>query len=391
METQMSGLLDKHDTMTKGSGSKSMKILIIDDEQISITLLQYLVRKMPGCEPITFTDSVLALAWSLDNEPDLVVVDYNMPHLNGMELTEKFRVRHPGIPVLMVTADFEPKLRIRALELGVTDFLNKPLDIVEFLARSKNMLALRQSHKHRLVSLGTLAAGMAHDFNNQMAMVMGYVELLKATVADANSQKTLNVIMQVLERSTGTVSKLTVLGSNALDRSEWFCMATLLSKEYRLLMSSFEGFKLTLLPIEGYHALIGEGQSELVVSELPALLYGSFGDKSAFSQVLANLCSNAAKHAFPGRKEGHIILSLERVPNEKKMCLKIEDNGCGMPPEVLDRIYEPYFTTGVEADSSGLGLFIVQGIITCMGGEISCESEVGKGTVFSITLPVHDA
>ena len=376
MLTQLSEILEAQDVIPKNVGNKYMKMLVIDDEQLSITVLEYLVRKMPGCEPISFTDPVLALAWSMENEPDLVVVDYMMPSMTGMELTEKFRTRHPGIPVLMVTADFEPKLRIRALELGVTDFLNKPLDMVEFLARSKNMLALRQSYKHRLVSLGTLAAGMAHDFNNQMAMVMGYVELLKATVADHDSQKTLNIIMQVLDRSTGTVSKLTVLGSNALDRSEWFCMATLLCKEYKLLMSSFETLKLTLFPIQDYHVFTSESQqSELVVRGDATLLYGSFGDKSAFSQVLAGLCSNAAKHAFIGRKDGHIKLRLERVTEEKSMRLHIEDNGCGIAPEVLERIYEPYFTTGAEADSSGLGLFIVQGIVTRMGGDIRCKSE----------------
>lgn len=124
-----------------------MKVAIIDDAQLNVTLLQHLVRKLPGCEAVCFTDPVKALEWCLANEPDLVVVDYMMPGMNGTELTEGFRKRYPDVPVLMVTANHETELRHQALQLGVTDFLNKPLDNVEFLARAKNMLALRQSHK----------------------------------------------------------------------------------------------------------------------------------------------------------------------------------------------------------------------------------------------------
>jgi len=124
-----------------------MKVAIIDDAQLNVTLLQHLVRKLADCEPVCFTDSVAGLAWCLENAPDLIVVDYMMPQLSGIDLTEKFRARYPDTPVLMVTANHETDLRHQALRMGVTDFLNKPLDNTEFLARAKNMLALHQSRK----------------------------------------------------------------------------------------------------------------------------------------------------------------------------------------------------------------------------------------------------
>ena len=124
-----------------------MKIVIIDDAQMNVTLLQHLVRKLPDCESVCFTDPVAGLKWCLANEPDLLIVDYMMPQLSGTELTKQFRARYPDIPVLMVTANHETELRYLALQIGVTDFLNKPLDNTEFLARAKNMLALRRSNK----------------------------------------------------------------------------------------------------------------------------------------------------------------------------------------------------------------------------------------------------
>ena len=125
-----------------------MKVVIVDDAPINLAMLQQIVSKLPDCEGVGFTDPVLALEWTLTNEPDLVVVDHMMPVLSGTELVEKFRTYYPDIPVLMVTANNEADLRLQALQIGVTDFLNKPVDHAEFLARSTNMLALRRSHKN---------------------------------------------------------------------------------------------------------------------------------------------------------------------------------------------------------------------------------------------------
>ncbi len=126
-----------------------MRILLIDDTQLNITLLQHLIKKIPEYESVAFTDPIKALDWCSDNEPDLVVVDYMMPEMDGIQFTQQFRgfVNYEDIPVLMVTANSETSVRHKALVSGVTDFLNKPLDNSEFVARARNMLALRQSQK----------------------------------------------------------------------------------------------------------------------------------------------------------------------------------------------------------------------------------------------------
>ena len=126
-----------------------MRIVIIDDIQMNVTLLEHLIKKIPECEFVTFTDPRKAIDWCRDNEPDLVVVDYMMQDMDGIEFTRLFRsFNHYGsIPVLMVTANNNTGVRHDALISGVSDFLNKPLDNVEFLARAKNLLALRTSHK----------------------------------------------------------------------------------------------------------------------------------------------------------------------------------------------------------------------------------------------------
>ena len=126
-----------------------MRILIVDDTQLNITLLQYLIKKIPEYESVSFTNPRKALVWCRDNEPDLVVVDYMMPDMDGIHFTQQFRgfENYQDIPVLMVTANNETTVRQKALMSGVTDFLNKPLDNSEFVARARNMLVLRQSQK----------------------------------------------------------------------------------------------------------------------------------------------------------------------------------------------------------------------------------------------------
>src|SRR4051812_23300517 len=126
-----------------------MDIVIIDDSPITIALLRKLVGTLADCSALAFTSGAQGLAWCIENDPDLVIVDYLMPEMDGIEFTRRFRVL-PGkadTPILMVTAAEDRELRHRALTLGINDFLNKPFDQLELTARARNMLALRASQK----------------------------------------------------------------------------------------------------------------------------------------------------------------------------------------------------------------------------------------------------
>jgi putative two-component system response regulator len=145
------------------------RVAIIDDSDINLTLLKALVNKLGDCEPLLFQESPKGLAWCVENLPDLLIVDYMMPELDGLQLITRFRAA-PGcheIPVLMITANDDKDVRYEALQIGATDFLTKPVDRLEFSARVRNMLALSTSRRH----LADRAAWLAEEVKKATAAI----------------------------------------------------------------------------------------------------------------------------------------------------------------------------------------------------------------------------
>lgn len=124
-------------------------VLIIDDSDINLTLIKALVQKLGECQPVLFENPLAALDWCRDHVPDLVIVDYMMPDMDGLRFIGAFRALHgrTEIPILMITANDQKDVRYEALLGGANDFLTKPIDRVEFSARARNMLSLRQGQK----------------------------------------------------------------------------------------------------------------------------------------------------------------------------------------------------------------------------------------------------
>lgn len=149
----------------------NVKVAIIDDTEINLTLMKHLLKKHDGCEAYCFSDSAEGLQWCLNNSPDLIIVDYMMPSPDGLEFIRRFRegtCRRISIPILMITANDQKKVRYQALEAGANDFLTKPVDTVEFHGRLKNMLELRDSQR----KLSDHAAWLADEVKKATARVL---------------------------------------------------------------------------------------------------------------------------------------------------------------------------------------------------------------------------
>lgn len=124
-----------------------MRVIIVDDNRTNLRLFQGLVSQLGDCEAVAFENPVEALTWCEDNGGDLLLVDYMMPEVNGLEFISRVRgMKGLGdVPIVMVTTTDLKEIRYKALQHGATDFLNKPVDATEFMARMTNLLALRRN------------------------------------------------------------------------------------------------------------------------------------------------------------------------------------------------------------------------------------------------------
>lgn len=137
------------------------QVLIVDDTEVNLILFDALVKKLGNCQSTTFSSPTKALAWAQTHDPDLIIVDYMMPELDGIEFIRLLREAPAKqvIPILMITANDQKPVRYRALAVGASDFLTKPVDKIEFLARVTNMLALSDVRK----KLADRAAWLAEE------------------------------------------------------------------------------------------------------------------------------------------------------------------------------------------------------------------------------------
>lgn len=159
-----------------------LKLIIVDDESVNVLLLEEIAKEM-GHHPVSFYTPTEALEWAKENTGDLILVDFNMPVMNGLDLLKEIRVYHPEIMSIMITANIDNDLKLEALGLGVNDFLTKPISAAEFQLRLRNMIAIQNALKTQ------------KEFSEQLR-----IEVEKATEELSKSQfETLNVLSRTAE------------------------------------------------------------------------------------------------------------------------------------------------------------------------------------------------
>ena len=234
---------------------------------------------------------------------------------------------------------------------------------------------LRQAQK--MDALGALAGGMAHDFNNLIGAILSAAELIEMQVGpDSPIQKKLEIIQRVGSRAKELSTQILNFSRRSEDKWAPFDLTGLVTEVVSLLQ--------TMLP-----------KNVEVRSEL-AQGIRILGDPSQLHQVIMNLSINANHAMQPGG--GVLTIRLQPVEAGRRLCdqptsepcvqLTLEDSGCGMDPQTLERIFEPFFTTKKVGQGTGLGLSVVYGIVQGHGGNLQVTSEPGKGSSFRIRLPL---
>ncbi len=240
---------------------------------------------------------------------------------------------------------------------------------------------LEQLHQaQKMEAVGTLAGGIAHDFNNILAAILGYAELANFDIAeDSRTKYNLQQSIKATHRARDLVQQILAFSRQARQERKPLDIKPLIKEGLKFLRAS--------LP-----ATIEIRQN---MEEDPGTIEA---DPTQVYQVLMNLCTNAA-HAMD-EKGGVLEVSLGKADMDGEasaapagmepgpyLRLRVSDTGHGMPPEILKRIFDPYFTTKEVGKGTGLGLAVVHGIVKSYGGGITVSSEMGKGSTFDIYFP----
>ena len=400
----------------------AIRLLLIEDDKVDQMAFERFVRSENLPYDYTIAGSVAETREVIKSiRFDVIIADYMLGDGTSFELFDQFE----GVPVIVTTGSGNEDVAVEAMKLGACDYLIKdpegnylktlPTTVELALKRKQTEAELKDYHERleamveertaalqaeiverknleeqliqaqKMESIGTLAGGVAHDFNNILTSIYGYSEMAMANLEEGSAvwhdvheihksgERAANLTRQLLAFSRKQVIMPKALKVNRLINDMQKMLSRLIGEDIRL------------------------------TTEFDESVGAIYADPGQIEQVILNLVVNArdaVKNLSPGA-EKIIQVSTSRVLLDDGyvtthlgsssgwyLQLRVEDNGCGMAKEVLDHIFEPFYTTKGKGEGTGMGLSTVYGIVKQNQGSVNVYSEPGQGTTFKIYWPL---
>ena len=388
-------------------------VLVVDDDPFIRATTGTILRSR-GFKILQAGNGLEGLDMFRVHSPDLLIVDLKMPVMNGLELLSRLSDATPRTPVLVISGAGGLDEAIDALRLGAWDYLVKPIvaptvlhAVDKALERAalirenedyklnlerqvqQRTLELQKANRElehqflkqqKLGIIGTLAGGMAHDFNNILSSIVFSTELIRDAIAarETPEQEDLDRILRVCQRGTSLIrSVLHFTGK---------------------MHEEFIHFSVRDTMLETLDIIRGTTNSRIEIKTRVDHTLGTlFGDPVHLQQILMNLTNNAI-HALAGTEEPCIEISATAYddqqpdimitdPESMLVVISVSDNGPGVPEENLPRLCEPFFTTKPRDEGTGLGLFVTQKIVKTLRGKLLFSRNNAGGTTARVCLP----
>ena len=399
-------------------------LLVVDDQPANIQVLHQIFKA--DHEVYMATSGEQALVFCASQLPDLILLDVVMPGMSGHEVCSQLKgdARTRDIPVIFVTGHNNPEDETEGLRLGAVDFIPKPVNASIVRARVNVQLMLRQSlrqvqdlnetleerveqrtselqqallelrqsqddlaHSEARATLSTLIASVSHELGTPL----GNGRMVASTLAEQTQAMAQELRCGQLKRSAldtyvGQVSDGVGLLERNLERAvellgNFRQVAADQASEQRRV------FNLSTVVGEILHSLspsLKHQPHRIEVDIADNIVMDS--QPGALGQIIINLVNNAYLHAFEGRTKG--VLTIDARLAADQVTLTVADNGIGMSPELLDKLFEPFFSTKIGKGGTGLGMAIVQNLVSkALGGRVSVVSAMGQGTRFELVFP----
>lgn len=370
------------------------KVLVVEDERIVAKDLERTLKRLGYGVPATACSADDAIRKAEEHRPDLVLMDINLEGArDGIAAAAEMRDRL-SIPVVYLTAYADDDTVARARETEPFGYLVKPFNERELrstveVALYKHRAEARLRMNDRMISIGAMAAGIAHEINNPLAFVTANLGFVSDRLA-----RTLWALRGAEDATGATAAPLAWLheaSKAAIEASEG-------AERVRRIVGDLKAFtrpdEATREPVDLWTALEtalrlswNQIHHRAAVVRERGPVPRVFANLARLEQVFINLLVNSAQ-AIPEHSErSNEIRVTTRTDPAGRAIVEIADTGSGIAPEHVARIFDPFFTTKPVGLGTGLGLSICQTIITEIGGEITAESPGGRGALFRISLP----
>jgi signal transduction histidine kinase len=370
---------------------KQISLILVDDEsEFRDTLAKRLLKR--GLSSLHAPDGKACLAMLAKQPVDVVVMDVMMPGMNGIDTLSEIKRHYQETEVILLTGNANAQDGVKGMKAGAFDYLTKPVEFEHLLGKIAQAYDLILSHREqkmaeeykarmeqqmiateRLAALGTLAAGVAHEINNPLAIInesAGYLRtvLQKKELAEIPHRASFDKALEKIETSVKRARTIThQLLADA-------------GKNEQILAE----IDIQALVNETVQLIRRDAESKRVRVNLDADRSGHpiWGDPNQIRQVLINLLNNAVHATEDG---GEITVRLRSTQTGASM--DVIDSGTGIAKENLERIFEPFFSTKAPGKGTGLGLFVSRDIVEKLGGTLTAESKLGEGSRFRIYIP----
>ncbi len=362
------------------------KILVVDDQPINVQLLKRKLEK-EGIEILTAYNGQEALDIVAQTKPDLILLDVMMPDMDGIEVCQRLqadeKARH--IPIIFVTARTSKEGKIEGLGVGAVDYITKPIDLDETLARVQTQLRFVQINREmldlqrrlvearRAATIGAVTQGVAHNLNNLLGVVLGYLDLIQAHYdkpeqVKKNSKSVENAVQRIVT-IIRQLSSLVVKSRVPLARCK-------LDDVITSSIARYQSENQITAPVTVDNPL-GEFVIETHVE--------------IFEDVIGKVLINAWE-AYDDKPDSERTIWLRTAlvdkPDGKMVEITIDDAGRGIDEDIRDRMFEPFISTK-HTVGVGMGLTVARHALRNLGGEVAVEDRPGGGSSASITHPAE--
>jgi two-component system sensor histidine kinase/response regulator len=371
------------------TASSRPTILVVEDEPQILEIIAFLLEE-ENFRVLQASDGEAALSLLKEIEPDLIISDIRMPGIDGFTLCEQVRSTRTfsQIPFIFLTAKGERADIRRGMGLGADDYLIKPFEPEELLSAVRVRLARAAETQAAIAAVGSdlqdqIIRTLTHEFRTPLSLVVGYTELLESSGQQMN-ERDFQAALQGLHSGSSRLMNL-IEDFLLLSRLRTGITAREIGEAPPDPLHPDQVVRLVLEQAQSQ----GTGRTVSLVfdSENPALSVAI--EPQHLAEIVRRLTDNAIR--FSRREGGHVAVTTRQEGHS--WALSIADNGIGIPQEALPWLFEAFRQVDraqMEQQGAGVGLAIVQGLVEAYGGRLGVASASGKGSTFTVWLPLAE-